>query len=101
MAKFKAVIFDWDGTTVDFGSFAPMGAFTKAMAPFGIDVTINETRAPMGAAKWNHIHALLQMREYPHNELQKRCTPRLAQILMRSLRFSIRLTKPWRLNILI
>jgi phosphonoacetaldehyde hydrolase len=38
MTKFKAAIFDWAGTTVDFGSFAPMGA-----------------------AKWNHIHALLQM----------------------------------------
>ncbi len=25
MTKFKAVVFDWAGTTVDFGSFAPMG----------------------------------------------------------------------------
>jgi len=101
MAKFKDAIFDWAGTTVDFGSFAPMGAFIKAMVQFGIDLTINEARAQMVAAKWNHMHALLQMREYPNNELQKPGTPRLAQILMRSLRFSIRLTKPWRLNILI
>ena len=25
----KAVIFDWAGTTVDYGSRAPMGAFVK------------------------------------------------------------------------
>mgnify|MGYP000308655916 FL=1 len=61
MTKFKAAIFDWAGTTVDFGSFAPMGVFIKAMAAFGIDITVEEARAPMGAAKWDHIHALLQM----------------------------------------
>ena len=61
MTKFKAAIFDWAGTTVDFGSFAPMGVFIKAMAAFGIDVTIAQARAPMGAAKWDHIHALLQI----------------------------------------
>uniref|UniRef100_UPI00404728A5 phosphonoacetaldehyde hydrolase n=1 Tax=Yoonia sp. TaxID=2212373 RepID=UPI00404728A5 len=61
MTKFKAAIFDWAGTTVDFGSFAPMGVFIKAMAQFGIDITIEEARAPMGAAKWDHIQALLQM----------------------------------------
>lgn len=63
MTKFKAAIFDWAGTTVDFGSFAPMGVFIKALAEFGIDITIEEARAPMGAAKWDHIHALLQMPE--------------------------------------
>ncbi|MDO7622164.1 MAG: phosphonoacetaldehyde hydrolase, partial [Loktanella sp.] len=61
MTKFKAAIFDWAGTTVDFGSFAPMGVFIKAMAQFGIEITIDEARAPMGTAKWDHIHALLQM----------------------------------------
>jgi phosphonoacetaldehyde hydrolase len=61
MTKFKAAIFDWAGTTVDFGSFAPMGVFIKAMAAFGVDITVEEARAPMGAAKWDHIHALLQM----------------------------------------
>jgi phosphonoacetaldehyde hydrolase len=61
MTKFKAAIFDWAGTTVDFGSFAPMGVFIEAMAQFGIDVTVEEARAPMGAAKWDHIQALLHM----------------------------------------
>ena len=61
MTKFKAAIFDWAGTTIDFGSFAPMGAFIKALDEFGITVTIEQARAPMGSAKWNHIQALLQM----------------------------------------
>lgn len=61
MTKFKAAIFDWAGTTVDFGSFAPMGVFIRAMAEFGITISIDEARAPMGAAKWDHIRALLQM----------------------------------------
>lgn len=63
MTKFKAAIFDWAGTTIDFGSFAPMGAFIKALDEFGITVTIEQARAPMGSAKWNHIQALLQMPE--------------------------------------
>lgn len=63
MTKFKAAIFDWAGTTIDFGSFAPMGVFIKAMDEFGITVTIEQARAPMGSAKWNHIQALLQMPE--------------------------------------
>lgn len=59
MSKFKAVIFDWAGTMIDFGSFAPMGVFVKAFAHFGITATIAQARAPMGAAKWNHIRAML------------------------------------------
>lgn len=63
MTYFKAAIFDWAGTTVDFGSFAPTGAFVEAMAQFGIKVTVAQARAPMGAAKWDHIQALLHMPE--------------------------------------
>ncbi len=59
MSRFKAVIFDWAGTTVDFGSFAPMGVFVKAFSKFGIEVTIEQARAPMGAPKWDHIRAML------------------------------------------
>ena len=49
MNRFKAVVFDWAGTTIDFGSFAPMGVFVEAFRQFGIDATIAEARAPMGA----------------------------------------------------
>ena len=61
MTTFKAAIFDWAGTTIDFGSFAPMGAFVKAFAEFGITTTIAEARAPMGAPKRDHIRAMMAM----------------------------------------
>lgn len=61
MKKIEAVIFDWAGTTVDFGSFAPVQAFIKAFEEFGITPTVDEVRAPMGMLKWNHIHAMMQM----------------------------------------
>ncbi|MEL7258645.1 MAG: phosphonoacetaldehyde hydrolase [Pseudomonadota bacterium] len=61
MSRFSAVVFDWAGTTVDFGSFAPMGVFVKAFAEFGITATIDEARGPMGAAKWDHIRAMMDM----------------------------------------
>lgn len=63
MSKFKAVVFDWAGTMVDFGSFAPMGVFVRAFAEFGVEVSIDEARAPMGAAKWDHIRTMMNMPE--------------------------------------
>ena len=63
MTKFKAVVFDWAGTTIDFGSFAPMGAFVETFAKFGVDVTIADARKPMGLPKRAHIS---QMLHEPH-----------------------------------
>ena len=62
MSYFKAAVFDWAGTTIDFGSFAPMGVFVKAFEKFGVEATVAEARAPMGSAKWNHIDAMMKMR---------------------------------------
>lgn len=59
MSKFKAVVFDWAGTMIDFGSFAPMGVFVKAFEKFGITATIEQARAPMGKPKWDHIRAMM------------------------------------------
>jgi phosphonoacetaldehyde hydrolase len=59
MSRFKAVVFDWAGTTIDFGSFAPMGVFVKTFKRFGLDVTVEEARGPMGLPKWDHIRAML------------------------------------------
>ncbi|GAB4521586.1 MAG: phosphonoacetaldehyde hydrolase [Roseibium sp.] len=59
MSKFKAVVFDWAGTMIDFGSFAPMGVFVKAFATFGITATIDQARRPMGKPKWDHIRAMM------------------------------------------
>ncbi|MBM9536103.1 phosphonoacetaldehyde hydrolase [Desulfobulbus alkaliphilus] len=59
MKHFKAVVFDWAGTTIDFGSFAPTGVFVEAFRRFGIEATIAEARGPMGAPKRDHIRAML------------------------------------------
>ena len=56
----EAVIFDWAGTTVDFGSMAPVAAFRAAFADFGISPTDAEIRAPMGMLKRDHIKAMLK-----------------------------------------
>lgn len=58
---YKAVVFDWAGTMIDFGSFAPTSAFTQAFAAFQIAVTVEEAREPMGMAKRDHIKAMLNM----------------------------------------
>ncbi|QND45993.1 phosphonoacetaldehyde hydrolase (plasmid) [Rhizobium lusitanum] len=60
MSGLKAVVFDWAGTVIDFGSFAPMGVFVEVFARFGIEVTIAEARQPMGRPKWDHIDAMLK-----------------------------------------
>ena len=64
----KAVIFDWAGTLVDHGSLGPMGVFVEAFAEFGVAITIEEARQPMGIAKRPHVAALL-------------ATPRIAELL--------------------
>lgn len=56
--RLSAVVFDWAGTIIDFGSSAPMGAFVRLFAQFGVTLTVDEARGPMGMAKWDHIHAL-------------------------------------------
>jgi phosphonoacetaldehyde hydrolase len=53
-----AVVFDWAGTLVDYGSHAPMGAFVRLFESHGVAVTIGEARVPMGLPKWDHIQAL-------------------------------------------
>jgi len=59
MSKFKAVVFDWAGTMIDFGSFAPMGVFVKAFEKFGITASIDQARGPMGMPKWDHIRSMM------------------------------------------
>ncbi|MBU0890741.1 MAG: phosphonoacetaldehyde hydrolase [Gammaproteobacteria bacterium] len=56
--QLTAVVFDWAGTVLDFGSCAPMGAFVRLFEKYGITLTIDEARGPMGMAKWDHIKAL-------------------------------------------
>ena len=53
----QAVILDWAGTVVDFGSFAPTQIFVEAFAEFDVQVYIEEARGPMGMGKWDHIRS--------------------------------------------
>ncbi|MBN2705314.1 MAG: phosphonoacetaldehyde hydrolase [Deltaproteobacteria bacterium] len=59
--KLSGVIFDWAGTTVDYGCFAPLDAFLTVFAEHGVPVTVAEARAPMGRLKKDHIRALLTL----------------------------------------
>lgn len=54
----RAVVFDWAGTVIDFGSHAPMGAFVRLFERHGVAIGIDEARVPMGLPKWDHIRAL-------------------------------------------
>ncbi|PHD71459.1 phosphonoacetaldehyde hydrolase [Bacillus sp. AFS043905] len=58
----QAVIFDWAGTTVDYGCFAPVQAFVEIFRIRGIDITVKEAREPMGLLKMDHIMELLKMK---------------------------------------
>ena len=59
--KFDGIIFDWAGTTVDYGCFAPVQAFMEIFKEYGITPTMEETRKPMGMLKWDHIKTMLSM----------------------------------------
>jgi hypothetical protein len=50
MELVNAVIFDYAGTVVDYGSLAPMGAFVETFAEFGVTISIDEARGSMGMA---------------------------------------------------
>ena len=58
MSAVKAVVFDWSGTAVDFGSLAPAAAFIEVFREFGVELTIAEARGPMGLPKRDHLRAL-------------------------------------------
>jgi phosphonoacetaldehyde hydrolase len=58
--EIKLVVFDWAGTTIDFGCMAPAGAFVATFAAKGVAVTLAEAREPMGLHKKDHLRALLR-----------------------------------------
>lgn len=57
----KGVIFDWAGTTVDYGCIAPAGAFIELFRSRGVEITAEQARAPMGLHKREHIRTIAQM----------------------------------------
>jgi phosphonoacetaldehyde hydrolase len=54
----RAVIVDWAGTIVDFGSIAPVETFIRVFARNGVEITTAEARAPMGQGKRDHIQSI-------------------------------------------
>ncbi|KIV65607.1 Phosphonoacetaldehyde hydrolase [Pseudomonas sp. FeS53a] len=59
--RLQAAVLDWAGTVVDFGSFAPTQIFVEAFAEFGVAVSLEEARGPMGMGKWDHIRTLCNL----------------------------------------
>lgn len=65
--RVKAVVLDWAGTVVDFGSLAPARTLQRLFAQYGIDLSPKEARQHMGLAKKEHIRGILsipQVREH-------------------------------------
>lgn len=46
--KIKLVVFDWAGTTVDYGSSAPSEVFDRVFSAAGLHLTKEEINRPMG-----------------------------------------------------
>lgn len=61
MKKVECVVFDWAGTTVDYGCFAPVAAFVKAFEELGITISVEEARSFMGMTKIDHIRELFKL----------------------------------------
>ncbi|MBI1791691.1 MAG: phosphonoacetaldehyde hydrolase [Acidobacteria bacterium] len=59
----RAVVLDWAGTVVDFGSVAPVAAFVETFRRRGVAVTAERARGPMGTPKKVHIGLMLKMDE--------------------------------------
>lgn len=59
--QLKAAVFDWAGTTVDYGSRAPAIVFREIFRREGVEISFDQARGPMGLAKRDHIAAILQL----------------------------------------
>jgi len=69
-SKIKAVIFDWAGTTIDYGCFAPVKGFIDGFKSIGIEITNEMARKPMGLLKIDHTRAIAAMLPEPITEEQ-------------------------------
>ncbi|HEX4541940.1 MAG TPA: phosphonoacetaldehyde hydrolase [Candidatus Acidoferrum sp.] len=57
--KLQAVILDWAGTTVDFGSLAPVRTLQQIFARANLNLAEAEIRRDMGLPKKDHIRGIL------------------------------------------
>ncbi len=59
----RLVVFDWAGTTVDHGCFAPVRPFIEVFRAHDIELSDAQARAPMGLAKKDHLQVLFALAE--------------------------------------
>jgi phosphonoacetaldehyde hydrolase len=59
--RLKAVILDWAGTTVDYGSLAPVRTLQQVFACADLPLAEAEARQDMGLPKKDHIRAILSL----------------------------------------
>lgn len=59
--RLQGVVLDWAGTTVDYGSLAPIRVLQKIFADRGLEITEEEARRDMGVLKSDHIRSLLRL----------------------------------------
>ena len=57
----ELVIFDLGGTIVDHGCMAPVEAFVSAFRAWGVEISTQQARGPMGLAKLDHIRELFRL----------------------------------------
>ena len=55
----KAVVLDWAGTAVDYGSFAPTAVFLRLFESQGVQITPRDARSGMGLMKKDHLRIIL------------------------------------------
>lgn len=59
--RLKALVLDWAGTTVDYGSLAPARTLQQLFNRMHIALTEPETRRDMGLPKKDHIRGIMSM----------------------------------------
>lgn len=59
MNRIQMIVFDWAGTTTDYGGIAPSVVFDRVFRNAGIHLTKEEINRPMGMEKKAHIRELL------------------------------------------
>ncbi len=57
--KLRAVIFDWAGTTVDYGCLAPVRVLQQVFAQRGVPISEADARRDMGVLKRDHVRKIL------------------------------------------
>ena len=59
--RIRAVILDWAGTAVDYGSFAPTTVFVRLFEKHGVQITERDARSGMGLMKKDHLKTLFSI----------------------------------------